>query len=91
MKLFKRILLGFLIVIIIIATVFILNGKKMYEDKISETSLSDTINIIRNSQNYVKFEDLPKDYINAVIAVEDHRFKDHGAIDPIAIRTSSLD
>ena len=85
MKLFKRILLGFLIVIIIIATVFILNGKKMYEDKISETSLSDTIDIIRNSQNYVKFENLPKDYINAVIAVEDHRFKDHGAIDPIAI------
>ena len=28
---------------------------------------------------------MPKNYINAVIAVEDHRYKQHGAIDPIAI------
>ena len=35
--------------------------------------------------NNVKIEDLPEFYLNAVIAVEDHRFYDHGAIDIISI------
>ena len=91
MKLLKRILLILLIAIIIAGTIFILNGKKMYDNITSETSLADTVDIIRNGKNYVKIENLPQDYINAVIAVEDHRFKKHGAIDPIAIRTSYLD
>lgn len=91
MKILKRVLLILLIAIIIVGTIFILNGKKMYDDVTSETSLADTVDILRNGKNYVKIEDLPQDYINAVIAVEDHRFKEHGAIDPIAIRTSYLD
>ena len=57
----------------------------MYHNAINKTSLKDTIINLKNESNYVKLEDLPKDYINAVIAVEDHRFKEHGAIDPIAI------
>ena len=62
----------------------------MYEDAISRTSLKDTVQTIQNSKNYVKLDKLPQNYINAVIAVEDHRYKEHGAIDPIAIRTSYM-
>ena len=40
---------------------------------------------IRASENFVKYSDLPDDLINATIAVEDHRFRNHGAIDFIAI------
>lgn len=85
MKILKRLLLFILIVVIIVGSIFILNGKKMYDDAISQTSLSDTISKIRSDSNYIKLQDLPQDYINAVIAVEDHRFRDHGAIDIIAI------
>lgn len=85
MKLIKRIILLLIIVIIIVGSVCILNGKKMYDEVISQTSLSDTVNKVRNDKNYVKLEDLPKDYINAIIAVEDHRYREHGAIDIIAI------
>lgn len=90
MKLIKRILFILIIVIVIVGSIFILNGKKMYDDAVSQTSLSDTVQAIQNNKNYVKLEELPQDYINAVIAVEDHRYKEHGAIDPIAIRTSYL-
>lgn len=69
----------------IVGTVFVLNGKKMYDEAIREISLEDTVNSVRNDKNFVKLEDLPKDYINAVIAVEDHRYREHGAIDIIAI------
>jgi membrane peptidoglycan carboxypeptidase len=43
------------------------------------------INSIRSQENFTKFEDLPEDYINAVIAVEDRRFYIHPGIDPISI------
>lgn len=85
MKWIKRIILLLIVIVIIVGTIFILNGKKMYDDAIRQTSLSDTVNRIQNDKNYVELENLPKDYINAVIAVEDHRFREHGAIDIIAI------
>lgn len=85
MKWIKRIILLLIVVIIIIGSILALNGKKMYDEAISKISLSDTVNKIRNDKTYVKLEDLPQDYINAIIAVEDHRFRDHGAIDFIAI------
>ena len=85
MKWIKKLIIICILIVLITGTVFILNGKKMYDDAVSEISLSDTIEKVRNDKNYVKIEDLPKDYLNAVIAVEDHRFRNHGAIDIIAI------
>ena len=85
MKFIKKLIFLLLIATIIIFSVVALNGKKMYDEKISKMSLQDTIAKIESDKNYVKLEDLPDDYKNAVIAVEDHRFKKHGAIDLIAI------
>ena len=85
MKFIKKLIFLLLIAIIIIFSIVALNGKKMYDEKISKMSLQDTIAKIESDKNYVKLEDLPDDYKNAVIAVEDHRFKKHGAIDLIAI------
>ena len=85
MKFIKKLIFLLLIATIIIFSVVALNGKKMYDEKISKMSLQDTIANIESDKNYVKLEDLPDDYKNAVIAVEDHRFKKHGAIDLIAI------
>ena len=90
MKFIKRTLFILIIGIIIVGSIFILNGKKMYEDAILKTSLKNTVQAIQNNKNYVKVDKLPQNYINAVIAVEDHRYKEHGAIDPIAIRTSYM-
>ena len=53
MKLIKRILFVLIIVIIIIGSILILNGKKMYDDAISQTSLSDTVQAIQNNKKYV--------------------------------------
>lgn len=85
MKFIKKLIFLLLIAIIIIFSIVALNGKKMYDEKISKMSLQDTIAKIESDKNYVKLEDLPDDYKNAIIAVEDHRFKKHGAIDLIAI------
>lgn len=85
MKYLKRVFILLLLVIVIVATVCILNGKKMYDTALNGSSLSDFIANIQSDKSYVKRDHLPQNYLNAVIAVEDHRFKDHGAIDIVAI------
>ncbi len=84
-KWIRRILLIILLILILVFGFFVYNGHAMYKDALAEISLKDKIEKIQNDKNYVKIEDLPKYYKDAVISVEDHRFYDHGAIDPIAI------
>ena len=85
MKILKKFLLFILITILIILALIGLQGYNLYNSAISQVSLSDKVNEIRNNENFVKFSDLPDDLVNATIAVEDHRFRDHGAIDIVSI------
>jgi len=84
-KLFKRLLIIILLILIIISTIIILNGYKLYKTTLSVINLENKIEQIRSEDTYVSIEDVPEYYTNAIIAVEDHRFKEHGAIDFIAI------
>ena len=85
MKIFKRIILLILIVLIIIGSVCYINGKKLYDEKLSEISLEKKIESIKSDEDFVPLSDLPEYYKNSVIAVEDHRYYKHGAIDVIAL------
>ena len=85
MKFIRRLLLFLLIIIIIVCSVFYMNGKKLYDSKLSSISLEDKISSIKSDESFVSLKALPDYYKNAVIAVEDHRYYNHGAIDPIAL------
>ncbi len=85
MKLIKKILIFVLIIIFIILASIGLQGYNLYNKAISKVSLADKVSEIRNDENFVKFSDLPDNLVNATIAVEDHRFKEHGSIDLISI------
>lgn len=56
----------------------------MYRDAIEETSITEKVEEIRAKESYTSLDNLPKLYLDAVIAVEDHRFYSHGGIDLIA-------
>ena len=90
MKFIKRLLLFILIIIIIVGSVIFLNGYKLYKTTLDDLSLSDKISGIKNRDSYVSITDVPKDYVNAIIAVEDHRFREHGAIDIIALLRATI-
>ena len=89
MKIFKKILTSILIfifiILIIASSVFLFLGYDYYSKSLKEKSLSNRVLDVKNNTNFVKYEDLNKYYVNAVIATEDHRFNKHGAIDVIAI------
>ena len=85
MKFFKKLLIFILIVILVIVGIIFFNGHKLYKETLEKLSLSDKIAEIKSIGTYVSINDVPDYYINAIVAVEDHRFRDHGAVDFIAI------
>lgn len=85
MKVIKRIFIFLFIIIVISGVGLGLYGYTLYEDKLKEQPLADKISDVENGYYFVSIQDVPEDYINAIVAVEDHRYKDHGAIDLIGI------
>lgn len=83
-KLVKKLLITLLIIVIITIGVIIYLGYNMYNTAISKISISDKIQELQSSEDYIKIENLPDSFKNAVIAVEDHRFKNHNGFDIIS-------
>lgn len=88
-KILIKLVLAILVVALIIGGYFYFIGKSLYNKKISEVSIKTKIEQIRNSEKYTTLDKVPKDYINAIIAVEDHRYYQHGAVDYIALLRAS--
>ncbi len=87
-KIFK--LIKVLLVLIIISAVAVcgtitVNGYQLYQEVITQVSLEDKIEQIQSSEDYITLDDIPKDFQDAIIAIEDHRFYSHFGIDLIAL------
>lgn len=78
------IILIFLIILFIIGY-FVADGYKLYKSVIYETSIEDKVKEIQSNPSYIKLDNVSKDYINAVISVEDKRFYEHFGIDIYSI------
>ena len=81
MKIFRKLLLLFVIIILIILVYLVFNGYMMYKDAIDEMSIEDRVTALRDKDFFTKYDELPDYYIDAVISVEDHKFYDHSGID----------
>ena len=85
MKIFKRVIIILLIIFLVVLSILFFVGYGSYLKVLKEKPLVDRISEITNKEHFVKFDDMNKNYINAVIAIEDHRYFDHGPVDFIAI------
>lgn len=61
-----------------------------YKVEIDNKSLIYKINSIKNNRNYVKLENIDKKFLDSIVAIEDHRFYSHGALDYISICRATL-
>ena len=85
-KFIKRLIILVILIIMIVAGTFIYQGYSLYKEAIEEMSIEQKIEEIKDeATEYIKYEQLPEDYINAVIAVEDRRFFSHNGVDAISI------
>ena len=85
MKLFRKLLIILLIIILVMSCFLFLIGYSYYSKALKEKPLISRVEEITNKEHYIPFDQLSENYLNAVVAVEDHRYYDHGPIDFIAI------
>lgn len=80
---------GFLL-ILLFGGFYGIKGYNMYKSAINEKSLTDRVEEIRSMENFTSYSELPQFYIQAIISVEDRRFRSHKGIDLIAIGRAAL-
>ena len=90
MKTFLKIILVIFVVCFSIGIFAVGSGYDMYKEALDNMPLSQKIEEIRSSENYITTDKLPKIYLDAVVAVEDHRFYNHPGIDIIAIGRAAI-
>ena len=85
MKFLRRLLIILIILLLVLVSFLGLIGYSYYSKALKEQSLSSRVESYTKKGNYVTFDDLSETYLNAVVAVEDHRYYEHGPIDFIAL------
>ena len=90
LKFIKRVIMAVILVIIFAGAILTYKGHEMYKTALEKISVADKVSEIKKEENYTELNDLPEFYLDAVVAVEDRRFYNHGAIDPIALARAVL-
>lgn len=93
----KKVIKRILIVIAILAGIcviavgfFAIKGAIMWNNAKSAKPITQTVERLRAEDGFVKYEDLPQFYIDAVVSVEDRKFFTHGGINPKSIARALL-
>ena len=61
------------------------SGYLLYREALGRAPIEEVVESARSDDSYVRMDDLPDVYLDAVVAIEDHRFYDHPGFDVIAI------
>lgn len=84
-RIIRRVLVIALVAVIAMCALTVWRGYGMYREAVADRPISQTVEELRATDTYTELDELPQTYLDAVVAVEDHRFYEHGGVDPIAI------
>ena len=85
LKLLRNLLIILFVAGLCTVGVLVFQGYQLYRDAVEKTPLEARVAEVRSQADCTAFSELPKTYRDAVVAVEDHRFYEHGGVDPISI------
>ncbi|MDO4794064.1 MAG: biosynthetic peptidoglycan transglycosylase [Filifactor alocis] len=77
----KTIALLFAVIFLSIASY----GYFLYTDIIEKEPVLSKVEFLRSKKDYVRYEDISSDFLNAIYSIEDRRFYTHGAVDYLAL------
>lgn len=77
----KKIIKFILSLILITAIIAFGTSCSAYNEAINIGDMESVVEEIQSNDSYIKIEDISKDFLDAIVAIEDKRFYKHGAID----------
>ncbi|MBB6446903.1 membrane peptidoglycan carboxypeptidase [Bacillus benzoevorans] len=81
----KKLIKTGLIIALLAGAIIGLLGYFKYKEAVAEVPIREKVAAIREGENFVPLEEITPDFTDAIVAIEDHRFYDHGAIDVISL------
>lgn len=84
-RIIRLVLVIALVTVIAMCALTVWRGYGMYREALADRPISQAVEELRATDTYTELDELPQTYLDAVVAVEDHRFYEHGGVDPIAI------
>ncbi len=90
MKIIKKLIQGFILLGCIAVVILVILGYLRYKEVVKENPLDDAIGEIMNLENFIPYEDIDEDFLNAIVAIEDRRFYTRSGVDIISIGRSFL-
>lgn len=84
-KTVRRLVLVVLVAALLFVAAVVWRGYGMYRDALDRMSIPEAVAQLKRQPGYTTVDELPQRYLDAVVAVEDHRFYEHAGIDPVGI------
>lgn len=88
-KFIFKVFLWIFIFLLLISSIILGLGYLKYKDAINNLNISEAILDIQSDKNYTNLDNISKDYIDCVVAIEDHRFYTHKGFDILSIIRST--
>ena len=89
-KLFRKLIKLALIVAILIGSFIGLLGYFKYREAIKNVPIEVKVTSIREDSNYTPLDEISTDFTDSIVAIEDRRFYEHGAVDIIALARATF-
>jgi membrane peptidoglycan carboxypeptidase len=80
-KIIKYIFIFIYTALLAVGFYIVINGFMLYLSAVGEASISEKVAEIKANPDYTEYGDISEDFLDALIAVEDHRFFEHRGVD----------
>ncbi len=89
-KLIKNVIIICILIGLILVGYITYDGYKLYKEVIAKESIEKKIENIKKDSDFLKFNEIPKDFSKALVSIEDHRFFEHKGFDIRSIGRAML-
>ncbi|RDW18868.1 biosynthetic peptidoglycan transglycosylase [Oceanobacillus chungangensis] len=84
-RLIKKLIKLGLIIVILAGSIIGLFGYFKYKEAIKEIPITEKVASIKEDEGFTPIDEITLEFTDAIVAIEDHRFYEHGAFDFISL------
>lgn len=85
MKFIRRIITTLLVLGLVIVGLFLYHGHQQYEEIQQQADITYLVQQVQEDENFVSYNQLPENLVNATVSIEDRRYFEHGGVDYIGL------